>query len=97
VFIIVFFVFFQKVGLSFGLALSNFCLASAGYQNPSNFATSEDISQPDSVLLMLKILIGPVPAVVLSLSFIAMYFYKVDKESLKKAKTEILANEVSAS
>jgi len=90
-----FFVFFQKVGLSFGLALSNFCLGSAGYITPTSYATSED-TQPDSVQFMLKILIGPVPAVILALSFIPMYFYNVDKESLKKMKTEIVANELTA-
>jgi len=90
-----FFVFFQKVGLSFGLALSNFCLGSAGYITPTSYATSED-TQPDSVQFMLKILIGPVPAVILALSFIPLYFYNVDKESLKKLKTEIVANELTA-
>ena len=80
-----FFVFLQKLGISLGLALSNFALEAAGYIN------AEDLSnlpqQPTAVLTALRIFVSIVPAVVLLLSFPVVRSYPITREK----HAEILA------
>jgi len=72
-----FFVFLQKLGLSLGLFISGWVLEWAGYL-PAEMGQPEPI-QPASVLLALRVLVGPVGAAILLLSFIAVYFYPITK------------------
>jgi glycoside/pentoside/hexuronide:cation symporter, GPH family len=67
-----FFAFLQKLGLSAGLALSGLMLDLAGY-------IPQAAAQPPSVLLTLRLLVGPGGAVLLLLSLVAVYFYPITR------------------
>lgn len=80
-----FFVFLQKLGISLGLALSNFALEAAGYINAEDLANLPD--QPTAVLTALRIFVSLVPAVILLLSFPIVRSYPITREK----HAEILA------
>lgn len=82
-----FFVFLQKLGMSLGLALSNFALEMTGYINQQ--AGGPLPTQPASALLTLRIFISIVPAVILLLSFIAVYLYPITRESHAEVRSEL--------
>ena len=76
-----FFVFFQKVGLGVGLALSAVMLGAAGFRSPE---TNEREGlpadyQPDSVLWTLRISCGPVPAGLILLSIVTVYLFPITR------------------
>jgi glycoside/pentoside/hexuronide:cation symporter, GPH family len=73
-----FFVFLQKLGLSLGLALSNFALEAAHYVTPLPGQPAPE--QPASVLSALRIFVSFVPAAILVLSVIPVYLYPITKE-----------------
>lgn len=81
-----FFVFLQKLGISLGLALSNFALEAAGYVNPET-AGAPFATQPGSVLLTLRLFVSLVPAAILLLSFILVYKYPITRERYEEMKT----------
>jgi GPH family glycoside/pentoside/hexuronide:cation symporter len=73
-----FFVFLQKIGLSLGLFASGWLLDLAGYLRVT---PGEAVpAQPESVLLVLRILVGPAGAVILLLSLWAVYRYPITRE-----------------
>jgi GPH family glycoside/pentoside/hexuronide:cation symporter len=72
-----FFVFLQKLGLSLGLAISNFVLEAAGYITPTPGGVPP--AQPDSVLFALRIFVSLLPAAVLLISFLAVRAYPIDR------------------
>ena len=72
-----FFVFLQKLGLSLGLAISNFVLDAAGYITPVTGAAPP--TQPDSVLFALRVFVSLLPAVVLLTSFPVVRAYPIDR------------------
>ncbi|MCB8936977.1 MAG: MFS transporter [Ardenticatenaceae bacterium] len=80
-----FFVFLQKLGISLGLALSNFALEAAGYINAEDLANLPQ--QPTAVLTALRIFVSIVPAVILLLSFPIVRSYPITREK----HAEILA------
>ena len=80
-----FFVFLQKLGISLGLALSNFALEAAGYINAEDLTNLPQ--QPTAVLTALRIFVSIVPAVVLLLSFPVVRSYPITREK----HAEILA------
>jgi len=80
-----FFVFLQKLGISLGLALSNFALEAAGYINAEDLTNLPQ--QPTAVLTALRIFVSLVPAVILLLSFPIVYRYPITREK----HAEILA------
>ena len=80
-----FFVFLQKMGLSLGLFISGWVLDLAGYIKA--VPGGADPIQPESVLLALRWLVGPVGVVILLLGFVATYLYPITKEK----HAEILA------
>jgi GPH family glycoside/pentoside/hexuronide:cation symporter len=73
-----FFVFLQKLGLSLGLFASGWLLDLAGYLRVTPGQAVP--VQPDSVLLVLRILVGPAGAVILLLSLWAVYHYPITRE-----------------
>ena len=73
-----FFVFLQKFGLSVGLFISAWVLELTGYIKA--IPGQPDPVQPDSVLFALRILVGPVGAIIIALSLVAAYFYPITKE-----------------
>ncbi|MEK6574322.1 MAG: MFS transporter, partial [Chloroflexota bacterium] len=48
-----------------------------------------DPVQPDNVLLALRILVGPAGAVILLLSFVAVYLYPITKARHAEIKAEL--------
>ena len=67
-----FFVFLQKLGISLGVAFSNFALGAAGFN-------ADLPQQPEAVLTTLRLFISLAPAVVLLISFIPVYLYPITK------------------
>jgi GPH family glycoside/pentoside/hexuronide:cation symporter len=82
-----FFVFLQKLGLSLGLAISNFVLEAAGYVTPTPGAGSP--TQPDSVLFALRIFVSLLPAIVLLASFFVVRAYPIDREKHAAMRAEL--------
>jgi GPH family glycoside/pentoside/hexuronide:cation symporter len=82
-----FFVFLQKLGLSLGLAISNFVLEAAGYITPvpGEFPPT----QPDSVLFALRIFVSLLPAVVLLASFPVVRAFPIDRTRHAELRDEI--------
>jgi len=84
-----FFVFLQKLGLSLGLFVSGQVLDAAGYIRavPGEVAPV----QPDSVLLALRVLVGPAGAAILLLSFVAVYLYPITKAKHAEIRAQLKA------
>jgi len=83
------FVFLQKLGISIALALNGFVLEAAGYINPEEAGAL--VTQPDSVLGALRIIVSLVPIVILALSLPIAYFYPITREryaEIRKALDE---------
>ncbi len=74
-----FFILFQKIALAVAVAISNFVLSGTGYQSPES-AQCADPVQNEQTRLALSFMIGVVPAIIMSLSLIALFFYPVTKE-----------------
>jgi GPH family glycoside/pentoside/hexuronide:cation symporter len=72
-----FFVFLQKLGLSLGLAISNFVRDAAGYITPIPGAAP--LAQPNSVLFALRVFVSLPPAIVLLASFPVMRAYPINR------------------
>jgi GPH family glycoside/pentoside/hexuronide:cation symporter len=73
-----FFVFLQKLGISLGLAVSNFVLEASGYITPQAGAPLPE--QPAAVLTALRVFVSFIPAVILLASFLAVRAYPITKE-----------------
>jgi GPH family glycoside/pentoside/hexuronide:cation symporter len=82
-----FFVFLQKLGLSLGLAISNFTLEAAGYLTPAPGAPPP--VQPPAVLLALRTFVSLAPAVVLLISFAAVRAYPITRERHAAMREEL--------
>ena len=82
-----FFVFLQKLGLALGLFVSGWVLDLAGYVN-GTIAVPDPV-QPASALLAMRVIIGPVSAVVVLLSFVAVYFYPLTREKHAQIRAEL--------
>jgi len=82
-----FFVFLQKMGLAVGLFVSGWALELSGYINAT--AANPNPIQPDSALLALRVLIGPVGAAVLLLSFLAVRAYPITREKHAEIRAEL--------
>lgn len=83
-----FFVFLQKLGISLGLAFSNFALEAAGYVNPVGVG-APFAEQPAAVLLVLRLFVSIVPAVVLLFSFYVVYRYPITREKHAEMRAEL--------
>ncbi len=81
------FVFLQKMGLAVGLFISGWALELTGYIN----ATPElpDPAQPASALMAMRVLIGPVSAVILLLSLLAVRAYPITREKHAEIRAEL--------
>ncbi len=84
-----FFVFLQKLGLSLGLFVSGQVLEAMGYINA--IPGQPDPVQPPAVLLALRVLVGPVGAAILLLSFVAVYLYPITKEKHAAIRAQLVA------
>lgn len=83
-----FFVFLQKLGISLGLAISNLIFAATGYINDPEpgppFPT-----QPDAVLLALRLFVSLVPVIILLGSFPIVYKYPLTQERHAQIRAEL--------
>jgi len=82
-----FFVFLQKLGLALGLFVSGWVLELSGYINAT--AGNPNPVQPASALLAMRVLIGPVSAVILLLSFLAVRAYPITREKHAEIRAEL--------
>jgi GPH family glycoside/pentoside/hexuronide:cation symporter len=73
-----FFVFMQKLGLSLGIAISNFILELTGYVNQVPGGALP--VQPPAALLALRVFISFIPAVILLSSFIVVRKYPINRQ-----------------
>ncbi|NDJ54040.1 MAG: MFS transporter [Chloroflexi bacterium] len=81
------FTLLQKVGISLALALSNYMLELSGYINA---VPGEALPiQPDSVQLVLRIFVGPAAALVLAVSFIAVYLFPITRKSHNELRDQL--------
>ena len=82
-----FFVFLQKLGISLGLAVSNFALEATGYINQEVGGPLP--VQPDGVKLALRVFVSLVPAVILLLSFPVVKRFPIDRARHAEIKAEL--------
>jgi GPH family glycoside/pentoside/hexuronide:cation symporter len=82
-----FFVLLQKLGLALGMFVSGWALDLSGYVR--GVAGQPDPVQPASALFTMRVLIGPVSAAVLLLSFVAVYFYPLTREKHAALRVEL--------
>lgn len=82
-----FFVFLQKLGISLGIAISNYALELTGYINqvPGN----PQPIQPDNALLALRIFVSLAPAAILLISFWVVAAYPITRESHQSMRAEL--------
>lgn len=73
-----FFVLLQKLGLALGLFLVSQALNLTGYITPPANVTAP-IEQPDSALFAIRLMIGPVPALILAAGMVLVYLYPITK------------------
>jgi GPH family glycoside/pentoside/hexuronide:cation symporter len=81
------FVFLQKMGLSLGLAVSNFVLEAAGYVNPD--VAGGSVTQPDSVLLVLRLFVSVVPLAILLISLPVAAAYPITPQSFAELRARL--------
>ena len=84
-----FFVFLQKLGISLGLAFSNFVLEATGYINAEDLTNLPE--QPTAVLTALRIFISIVPAVILLISFPIVRRYPITREKHAEIRAALAA------
>jgi len=76
------FVLFQKIGLATALSLTSWVLGAAGYIAPDENDLAPPKQAPE-VLLVLKVIAGPLPAAVVFVSTIPLLFYKLDRKAVE--------------
>lgn len=88
------FVFLQKLGLSLGLFISAQVLGYTGYiQSVPGEAPPV---QPPDALFAIRVLVGPAGAVILLLSFIAVYLYPITKAKHAEIRAQLEARHAAA-
>jgi glycoside/pentoside/hexuronide:cation symporter, GPH family len=83
-----FFVLLQKLGLALGLFLVSQALAIAGYITPP-IGTTTPIVQPDTALQAIRLMIGPVPAVILLVGIFLVYKFPITKDNHEATLREL--------
>jgi Na+/melibiose symporter-like transporter len=73
------------------LALSSYVLGLAGYQSPESESSEqkEEDYQPPSVILALRILVGPISGFLLLLSFVFIWFYPLGRTKVEEVHEEL--------
>lgn len=83
-----FFVFLQKLGISLGIAISNYILELAGYINQVPGGPLPQ--QPPAALLSLRIFVSLVPAAILLISFWVVRAYPITRKKHQAMRDELL-------
>lgn len=81
------FIFLQKLGVGISIAVANAGLDAVGYLNPRDFG--ELATQPDSVLLTLRLLVSWVPMVSLILAIPLVVAYPITRQKLADIQKEL--------
>jgi len=84
---------FHKIGQALGVAASSWALGFAGYTAPPSDSEDIQVQQPDSVIWTLRVMVGPLPAVLLLLSFVVVRFYPITRENHGRLREELAARE----
>ena len=90
-----FFVLLQKLGLALGLFLVSQALSAAGYITPPPGATAP-IVQPDSALLAIRLMIGPIPALILAAGIFLVYKFPITKAGHEETLRQLAAQNAMA-
>eukprot|EP01126_Amoeba_proteus_P021930 TRINITY_DN2228_c0_g1_i3.p1 TRINITY_DN2228_c0_g1~~TRINITY_DN2228_c0_g1_i3.p1 ORF type:complete len:351 (+),score=63.11 TRINITY_DN2228_c0_g1_i3:1212-2264(+) len=83
------FILLQKFGVALALGGSSWILGLAGYDGGQPSEPPPE-TQPESVILALKIMQGPLGSGMIFLSMIPMFFYTLEKETVTKLRRKIL-------
>jgi GPH family glycoside/pentoside/hexuronide:cation symporter len=84
------FVLFQKIGLAVALSSSSYSIGAAGYISPAEANPEGDpLYQPAGVIKTLKLINGPIPAIMLALAMVACFFYPLGRKAVAE-NAEIL-------
>jgi glycoside/pentoside/hexuronide:cation symporter, GPH family len=73
-----FFVLLEKLGLAVGLGLVSLVLGLSGYITPPAGVTTP-IVQPSSALLAIRLMIGPIPAIILAAGIYLVYKFPISR------------------
>ena len=84
------FVFFQQVGRGLSMGLSSLILGYVGYVPPDEQEPDQN-SQPDSVILTLRLFMSVVPGVIFIICLICIWLNPVTEASHASATAEVLA------
>ncbi|MSP14656.1 MAG: MFS transporter [Chloroflexi bacterium] len=83
-----FFVLLQKLGLAVGLFMVGQVLSWSGYITPLAGSTGI-VTQPDSTLLAIRLMLGPIPAVILAAGILLVYLFPITKEQHEATLAEL--------
>lgn len=83
-----FFVLLQKLGLALGLFLVSQALNLAGYITPPANVTVP-IEQPADALFAIRLMIGPIPALILAAGMLLVYLYPITKAKHEETLAEL--------
>ncbi|MCS6848655.1 MAG: MFS transporter [Anaerolineae bacterium] len=89
------FVLLQKLGLALGLFAVGQVLNATGYITPPPGATAP-ITQPDSALLAIRLMMGPVAAVILMAGMLLVARFPITKASHERTLRELEARRAAA-
>lgn len=84
-----FMVFLQKACLALGIWFVGIVLSWAGYITPTD-AVPQPV-QPDNALAAIRLMMGPVPAVILAASLVVVYFYPITRSEHARIRAALAA------
>ena len=90
-----FFVLLQKLGLALGLFLVSQVLNWTGYITPPEGVITP-IVQPESALLAIRLMIGPLPALILAAGIYLVYKFPITKELHEQTLQELARRRAAA-
>ena len=79
----------QKFGLAFALGGSSLFLGAAGYD-----ASLTESEQPESVSEALRLLVGPIPSLLMFVAFLCTFFYPLTREVHGDVRRRLLARQM---
>lgn len=89
-----FFVLLQKLGLALGLFVIGQVLNATGYITPPANAT-EIITQPDSALLAIRLMMGPLAALILGIGVVLVTRFPITRDSHARTLRELEARQAA--
>lgn len=84
-----FMVFLQKTGSAAALGLMQLILYFSGYVTPPVGFPPENVGQPYSAVFAIRMLIGPLPAVLLAISMYLIWRYPINKQKHQEIRAEL--------